>query len=110
MRNVFAATLHSLHVRVKSGRFWPVRKAPKTWGLHVNNLIKTQMGRIWSRKLVARHYTPPTELSQSDGQEKIPQRAAVITAEMFAQELGVPIPQSLVGKVTGIAERYKYVY
>jgi hypothetical protein len=63
------------------------------------------MGRIRSRKSVARHYTPPTELSQSDGQAKTPQRAAVIAAKAFAQELGIPIPQSLVRKVTGVAER-----
>jgi hypothetical protein len=63
------------------------------------------MARIRARKSVARHYTPPRELSQSDGQAKTPQRAAVIAAKAFAQELGIPIPKSLVRKVTGVAER-----
>lgn len=63
------------------------------------------MGRIRSRKSVARHYTPPIELSQSDGHVKTPQRAAVIAAKAFAQELGIPIHKSLVRKVTGVAER-----
>lgn len=63
------------------------------------------MGRTRSRKSVARHYTPPIELCQSDGQAKTPQRAAVIAARAYAQELGIPIPQSLVRKVTGVAER-----
>ena len=63
------------------------------------------MGRTRSRKSVARHYTPPPELCQSEGQAKTPQRAAVIAARAYAQELGIPIPQSLVRKVTGVAER-----
>jgi hypothetical protein len=62
------------------------------------------MARIRLRKSVARHFTPPRELSQPEGQAKTPQRAAVIAAKAFTQELGIPIPKSLVRKVTGIAE------
>jgi DDE superfamily endonuclease len=40
-----------------------------------------------------------------DGQAKTPQRATVIAAKAFAQELGIPIPKSLVRKVTSVAER-----
>lgn len=63
------------------------------------------MARIRARKSVTRHYTPPRELSQLDGQAKTPQRAAVIAAKAYAQELGIPIPKSLVRKVTGVTER-----
>ena len=63
------------------------------------------MARTRARKSVARHYTPPKELSQLDGQAKTPQRAAVIAAKAFAQELGIPIPKSLVRKVTGVTDR-----
>ena len=63
------------------------------------------MARIRSRKSVARHYTPPPELSLAEGQAKTPQRAAIIAAKAFAQELGIPIPKSIVRKVTGVSER-----
>ena len=63
------------------------------------------MGRVRSRKSVARHFTPPIELSQSNGHATTPQRSAVLAAKAFAQELGIPIPQSLVQKVTGVQPR-----
>jgi hypothetical protein len=62
------------------------------------------MARTRERKSVARQYKPPRDLAQSDGQAKNPQRAAIIAAKAFTQELGIPI-QSLVRKVTGVAER-----
>jgi hypothetical protein len=62
------------------------------------------MARIRSRKSVARHYTPPVELSQADRQAKTPQRAAVIATKAFAQELDIQIPKSIARKVTSIAE------
>jgi hypothetical protein len=66
------------------------------------------MGRIRSRrprKPRARHFTPPIELSFSEGQIKTPQRCAVLAAKAFAQELCIPISQELVRKVTGVPPR-----
>lgn len=63
------------------------------------------MGRIRSHKSRARHFTPPIDLSVSEGQAKTPQRCGVLYAKAFSQELGIPIPKSLVRKVTGVAER-----
>jgi hypothetical protein len=63
------------------------------------------MARTRARKSVARHYTPLIKLSQVDGQAKTPQRAIVIVAKAFTQELSILIPKSLVRKVTSVAER-----
>lgn len=63
------------------------------------------MARIKSRKTRARYFTPPPDLSTYDGQAKTPQRCGVLFAKLYAQELGIPIPQSVVRKVTGVAER-----
>jgi hypothetical protein len=63
------------------------------------------MGRIRSRKSRARHFTPPPDLSFSEGQAKTPQRCGVLFAKLYSQELGIPIPSSLVQKVTGVAPR-----
>ena len=63
------------------------------------------MARIRSRKSRARYFTPPPDLSSSQGQVKTPQRCGVLYAKAFSQELGIPIPQSLVRKVTGVAKR-----
>lgn len=65
------------------------------------------MARIKSRKSRARHFTPPPDLSHSaDGTHpKTPSRSGVFYARAYSRELGIPIPQSIVRKVTGIAER-----
>ena len=66
------------------------------------------MGRTRSRKPRkprARHFTPPIELSFSEGQIKTLQRCAVLAAKAFAQELRIPIPQELVRKVTSVPPR-----
>ena len=63
------------------------------------------MGRIRSRKTRARLYTPPPDVSQYDGHPKTPQRAGVLFAKLFSQELGIPIPRSIVRKITGVPER-----
>ena len=39
------------------------------------------------------------------GQAKPPQRTAVLCAKLYAQELGIPIRQSIVHKVAGVLER-----
>ena len=64
------------------------------------------MGRIRSRKSRARYYTPPPDLSTSNGQHPTtPQCAGVLFAKLYSQELGIPIPKSMIRNVTGIAER-----
>ena len=63
------------------------------------------MGRTRSRKSRARPYTPPPDLSSYEGQAKTPQRTAVLCAKLYAQELGIPIPQSIIRKVSGVPER-----
>ena len=63
------------------------------------------MPPIRTRKPRARHFTPPIELSFSEGQIKTPQRCAVLAAKAFSQELGIPISQELVRKVTGVPPR-----
>jgi hypothetical protein len=63
------------------------------------------MPPIRTRKSRARHFTPPPDLSFSEGQIKTPQRCGVLYAKIFAQELNIPIPQELVRKVTGVAPR-----
>jgi hypothetical protein len=90
--------------------FGPCAKTPKSDCLYVNKptllpLLLVKMGRITSRKSCARHFTPPSDLSLFEGQAKTPQRCGVLFAKLYSQELGIPIPQSLVRKVTGIAER-----
>jgi hypothetical protein len=95
-----------LHIRNKCPIFGPCVTTPKLDYLHVNKpSFWLLMARIRSRKSVARHFTPPIELSLSEGHAKTPQRSAVIAAKAYAQELGIPIPQSLVFKVTGVAPR-----
>jgi hypothetical protein len=74
---------------------WSVRTTPKPAYLRVNKPLKQQNGP----------HTLSPELCQSEGQAKTPQRAAIIAARAYAQELGILIPQSLVRKVTGVAER-----
>jgi hypothetical protein len=69
-------------------------------------LLYNTMARIKSRKSRARHYTPPPELFQSSGKHpQTPSRCGVIFARLYSQELGIPIPSSIVRKVTGIAPR-----
>jgi hypothetical protein len=63
------------------------------------------MARKRVRPSVARHFTPPIELSQSNGHAKTPQRSAVLAIKLVAQELKIQIPQELVQKVTGVAPR-----
>jgi hypothetical protein len=63
------------------------------------------MARIMSRKSRARYYTPPPDLSSYEGQVKTPQRCGVLFAKLYSQELGIPIPTSLVRKVTGVPRR-----
>jgi hypothetical protein len=63
------------------------------------------MPPIRTRRSRARHFTPPIELSFSEGQIKTPQRCAVLTAKVLSQELGITIPQELVCKVTGVPPR-----
>jgi hypothetical protein len=72
---------------------------------HFIILLLVKIGRITSRKSRARHFTPPAQLSTYEGQVKNPQRSGVIFAKLYSQELGIPIPQSLVRKVTGVTER-----
>ena len=60
------------------------------------------MARIRSRKSTSRHFTPPPDLSLSEGQAKTPQRCGVLFAKLYSQELGIPIPQSIVRKVTSV--------
>lgn len=63
------------------------------------------MGRARPRKSVARYYTPPPDLSVASGDHpQMSARAGVLFAKLYAQELGHPIPQSIVQKVTGITE------
>ncbi len=65
------------------------------------------MGRIQSRKSRARHFTPPPDLLHEGKQKhpKTPSRAGVFWAKAFSQELGIPIPQSLVQKLTKVPPR-----
>jgi len=65
------------------------------------------MARIKTRKSRARHFTPPADLIHAaDGSHpKTPSRCGVFYARAYERELGISIPQSLIRKVTGIAER-----
>jgi hypothetical protein len=83
-------------------------KQPKTLFMSKNHfitLLLVKMGRIIFRKSRARHFTPPAQLSTYEGQAKTPQRSRVLFVKLYSQELGIFIPQSLVRKVTGVAER-----
>jgi len=54
----------------------------------------------------ARYYTPPIELSTSiSGHIQTPQRCGVLYAKLFAQRLGIQIPNKIVEEVTGVADR-----
>lgn len=88
--------------------FWPVRTTPKPtknplFTCKQHNEFST-IARTRSRKSVARYYIPPPELSLAEGQAKTPQQAAIIAAKAFVQELGIPIPKSIIRKVTGVSE------
>jgi hypothetical protein len=63
------------------------------------------MARRSTRKPRGRHFTPPPGLHTSSGHVKTPQRCGVLFAKAFSQELGIPISQALVRKVTGVAKR-----
>ena len=63
------------------------------------------MPPIRTRKSRARYFTPPPDLSNYDGQAKTPQRCGVLYAKLYAQELGIPIPTSIIRKVTGVPRR-----
>jgi hypothetical protein len=63
------------------------------------------MPPIRTRRSRARHFTPPIDLSFSDGQIKTPQRCAVLTAKVLAQELNIQIPQEIVRKISGVPPR-----
>jgi hypothetical protein len=63
------------------------------------------MPPIRTRKSRARYFTPPLDLTCSDGQIKTPQRCAVLTAKVLAQELNIQIPSSLVRKISGVPPR-----
>jgi hypothetical protein len=63
------------------------------------------MAPIRTHRSRARYFTPPCELTYSDGQIKTLQRCGVLYAKLYSQELGIPIKASLVRKVTGVAER-----
>lgn len=52
-----------------------------------------------------RHFTPPPDLSLSEGQIKTPQRCGVLYARAFSQVLNILISQELVREVTGVAPR-----
>jgi hypothetical protein len=54
------------------------------------------MPPIGTRKSRARHFAPPIELSFLEGQISTPQRSALITTRVLAQELNITIPQELV--------------
>lgn len=99
----------SLYGGVKSGRDWRVRQHQNLLFTckYTNQFInsRAQMARIRSRKTRARHFTPPPDLACTEGQIKTPQRCGVLYAKLYSQELGIPIPQSLIRKVTGVAER-----
>ena len=58
-----------------------------------------------TRKSRARHFTPPLELSSSDGQIKTPQRYTILTVKLLVQELNIQIPQPLLYSLTGVPPR-----
>ena len=65
------------------------------------------MAQIKPRKSRARHFTPPPGLVHvGEGTHPLtPSRSGVLWAKAYSQELGIPIPQSVVRKVTGVPER-----
>jgi hypothetical protein len=63
------------------------------------------MPPIRTRKSRARHFTPPLELTCSNGQIKTPQRSAILTAKLLAQELNIQIPQPLLHDLIGVPPR-----
>ena len=63
------------------------------------------MPPIKTRASRARHFTPPIELSCSDGQVKTPQRSAVLAAKVLSQELNIQIPQETVRKLFAVPPR-----
>jgi hypothetical protein len=63
------------------------------------------MPPIRTRRTRARHFTPPLELTCSDGQIKTPQRCAILTAKLLAQELKIQIPQPLLHSLVGVPPR-----
>jgi len=98
-----------LYVAKISGRNWHCATT-KIVCLHVNNLsfyslTTTTMPPIRTRKSRARHFTPPLELTCSNGQIKTPQRSAILTAKLLAQELNIQIPQPLLYDLVGVPPR-----
>ena len=63
------------------------------------------MTRKRVRPSVARYFTPPVELCQSNGYAKTPQRSAVLAIKLLVQELKIQVPQEVVQEVTGVAPR-----
>ena len=63
------------------------------------------MPPVRTRKSRARHFTPPLELTCSNGQIKTPQRSAILTAKLLAQELNIQIPQPLLYDLVGVPPR-----
>jgi hypothetical protein len=63
------------------------------------------MAPIKTRRSRVRHFTPPCELTCSDGQMKTPQRCAILTARLLVQELNIQIPQPLLYSLTSVPPR-----
>jgi hypothetical protein len=63
------------------------------------------MPQIRTRKSRARYFTPPLELTCSDGQIKTPQHSAILTAKLLAQELNIQIPQPLLYDLISVPPR-----
>jgi hypothetical protein len=68
-------------------------------------LLLVKMSCTTSRKSCVRYFTPPTDLSFSEGKIKTPQRCRVLFAKAYSQELSIPILSSLDRKVTSVALR-----
>jgi hypothetical protein len=104
---MYKVSYYQLYGNEKRGRNWHVCTTPKPDYLYVNKPTSiTAIARIRSRKSRARHFTPPPDLLHLDERThpRTPSRCGVLWAKAFSQELGIPIPQSLVRKAIGVAK------
>jgi hypothetical protein len=69
------------------------------------SLLRTTMAPQRTRKSRARYYTPPPEFTTREGHAETPHRSAVIAIKLVFQEVGLPLNQDIIQKVTTIPPR-----
>ena len=58
-----------------------------------------------SQKSLIRHYTPPPNLANYNGQAKTPQRSAIFALQALARKRGLMITREEIKEITGVATR-----